>query len=61
MTALEKLFTLELPDGMSLGHQPGQFVEVSVLGRGRSADLRSRRRPAAATARSSCASAARAT
>jgi sulfhydrogenase subunit gamma (sulfur reductase) len=34
MTALEKLFTLELPGGMSLGHQPGQFVEVSVLGVG---------------------------
>jgi sulfhydrogenase subunit gamma (sulfur reductase) len=34
MTALEKLFTLELPGGMSLRHQPGQFVEVSVLGVG---------------------------
>lgn len=34
MTALEKLFTLELPGGLSLGHQPGQFVEVSVPGVG---------------------------
>lgn len=34
MTALEKLFTLELPEGLSLGHEPGQFVEVSVLGVG---------------------------
>jgi sulfhydrogenase subunit gamma (sulfur reductase) len=34
MTALEKLFTIELPDGLSLGHRPGQFVEVSVLGVG---------------------------
>jgi NAD(P)H-flavin reductase len=33
-TAQEKLFTIELPDGMSLGHRPGQFVEVSVLGVG---------------------------
>src|SRR5574341_1813660 len=34
MTALEKLFTLELPRGRSLGHRPGQFVEVSALGVG---------------------------
>jgi sulfite reductase subunit B len=34
MTKLEKLFRLELPGGMSLGHRPGQFVEVSVLGVG---------------------------
>lgn len=34
MTALEKLFTLELPDGMSLDHRPGQFVEVSIFGVG---------------------------
>ena len=34
MTALEKLFYLELPQGMSLGHRPGQFVEVSLLGIG---------------------------
>jgi NAD(P)H-flavin reductase len=34
MTALEKLFTLELPHGVSLGHRPGQFVELSVLGVG---------------------------
>ena len=34
MTALERLFTLELPPGRSLGHRPGQFVEISVLGVG---------------------------
>jgi NAD(P)H-flavin reductase len=34
MTALEKLFTLEFFGGRSLGHQPGQFVEVSALGIG---------------------------
>ncbi len=34
MTALEKLFTIELPWGQSLGHEPGQFVEVSLLGIG---------------------------
>ncbi len=34
MTALEKLFTVELPWGQSLGHEPGQFVEVSVFGVG---------------------------
>jgi NAD(P)H-flavin reductase len=30
----EKLFTVDLPDGHNLGHVPGQFVEVSVLGVG---------------------------
>lgn len=34
MTALEKLFTVELPAGQSLGHEPGQFVEVSLFGIG---------------------------
>jgi sulfite reductase subunit B len=34
MTHLEKLFNLELPEGLSLGHRPGQFVEVSLLGVG---------------------------
>ena len=34
MTELEKLFTIELPDGRNLGHDPGQFVMVSVLGVG---------------------------
>lgn len=34
MTNLEKLFNLELPEGASLGHRPGQFVEVSILGVG---------------------------
>lgn len=34
LTALEKVFTIELPQGKSLGHRPGQFVEVSVLGVG---------------------------
>jgi NAD(P)H-flavin reductase len=34
VAALEKLFTIELPDGRNLGHDPGQFVMVSVLGVG---------------------------
>ncbi len=34
MTVLEKLFTIELPAGQSLGHEPGQFVEVSLFGIG---------------------------
>jgi NAD(P)H-flavin reductase len=34
MTALEKVFTLQLPGGRPLGNRPGQFVEVSVLGVG---------------------------
>jgi len=34
ITALEKLFTVELLQGQSLGHKPGQFVEVSLLGIG---------------------------
>lgn len=34
MTELEKLFVVELPDGSSLGHQPGQFVMLSIPGVG---------------------------
>ena len=34
LTRLEKLFRIELPEGMSLQHEPGQFVGVSVLGVG---------------------------
>jgi sulfite reductase subunit B len=34
MTELERLFTLELPGGRSLGNEPGQFVEVSLFGIG---------------------------
>ncbi len=34
LTALEKVFTLELPAGKSVGHRPGQFMEVSVFGVG---------------------------
>jgi NAD(P)H-flavin reductase len=34
MTETEKLFTLELPGGRSLGNEPGQFVEVSLFGIG---------------------------
>ena len=34
ITAQEKVFKLELSSGRSLGHQSGQFVEVSVLGVG---------------------------
>ena len=30
----EKLFRLQLPDGASLDHRPGQFVQVSLLGIG---------------------------
>ena len=33
-TALEKVLTIELPDGITLGHRPGQFVEVSLFGIG---------------------------
>jgi sulfhydrogenase subunit gamma (sulfur reductase) len=31
---LTKLFTIELPDGLSLNHLPGQFVQASILGVG---------------------------
>jgi sulfhydrogenase subunit gamma (sulfur reductase) len=34
LTELEKVFTVQLPDGLSLDHHPGQFVEVSLLGTG---------------------------
>ncbi|MGW8249509.1 MAG: FAD/NAD(P)-binding protein [Anaerolineales bacterium] len=34
LTELEKVFTIDLPNGSPLGHRPGQFVEVSVLGVG---------------------------
>jgi NAD(P)H-flavin reductase len=34
LTELEKLFTIELPNGRSLGHDPGQFVMCSVWGIG---------------------------
>jgi len=34
MTVSEKLFTLRLPNGRSLGNKPGQFVGVSLLGLG---------------------------
>lgn len=34
LTEQEKLFTLALPEGLSLNHRPGQFVEVSILGVG---------------------------
>ncbi len=34
LTAMEKYFEIELPGGESLGHEPGQFVEVSLLGVG---------------------------
>ncbi len=33
LTELERLFEIELPEG-PLGHAPGQFVEVSILGIG---------------------------
>jgi NAD(P)H-flavin reductase len=31
---MEKVFTIELPHGQSLGHRPGQFVQVSLFGIG---------------------------
>lgn len=34
LTELEKLFKIELPDGRSLGHAPGQFVMLSIPGVG---------------------------
>lgn len=34
LTSMEKVFTIELPAGVSLGHNPGQFVQVSLLGIG---------------------------
>jgi sulfhydrogenase subunit gamma (sulfur reductase) len=34
LTAMEKLYTVELPAGFSLDNRPGQFVEVSVFGVG---------------------------
>jgi sulfhydrogenase subunit gamma (sulfur reductase) len=34
LTPNEKLFRLRLPDGAPLGHRPGQFVQVSLLGWG---------------------------
>lgn len=34
MTELEKLFVIELPNGESLGHQPGQFVMLAIPGVG---------------------------
>jgi sulfite reductase subunit B len=34
MSAFEKLFEVKLPGGRDLGHAPGQFVQVSLLGFG---------------------------
>jgi NAD(P)H-flavin reductase len=34
MTATEKLFELKLNSGRELGHQPGQFIELSIMGMG---------------------------
>ncbi len=36
LTSREKVFEFRLKDGKSLGHQPGQFVGVSVMGIGES-------------------------
>ena len=33
-TDLETWYRIEMPDGKDLGHQPGQFVEVSIFGVG---------------------------
>ena len=32
LTPSEKLYRVEMPGGADLGHQPGQFVQVSILG-----------------------------
>ncbi len=32
LTPTEKLFRIDLPGGADLGHKPGQFVQVSILG-----------------------------
>lgn len=34
LTPTEKLFRIEMPEGKNLGHKPGQFVQVSLLGVG---------------------------
>jgi NAD(P)H-flavin reductase len=34
VTDMEKLFTIELPGGQSMGHKPGQFVMLSIPGVG---------------------------
>ena len=34
LTGLEKLFAVRLPEGRPLGHDPGQFVQVGVMGVG---------------------------
>ncbi len=34
LTSMEVFYRIELPDGAELGHQPGQFVEVSIFGVG---------------------------
>jgi len=34
LTPMEKLFRIEMPEGLELGHRPGQFVQVSILGYG---------------------------
>ena len=36
-TEKEKWFEIQLPNGRSLGHQPGQFVKVSLFGAGEAA------------------------
>lgn len=34
LTAMEKLFTISLPDGIRLDHEPGQFLAISAMGVG---------------------------
>ena len=34
LTPMEKLFRIEMPDGRELGHRPGQFAQLSILGHG---------------------------
>jgi len=39
MTEQQKMFTLELPDGLTLGHRPGAVCGAVGVGRGRSSHL----------------------
>ncbi|RLC48523.1 MAG: oxidoreductase [Candidatus Coatesbacteria bacterium] len=34
LTPMEKLFRIQMPDGQELGHKPGQFIQLSILGYG---------------------------
>jgi sulfhydrogenase subunit gamma (sulfur reductase) len=34
LTPTEKLFGIQMPEGIDLGHMPGQFIQLSILGVG---------------------------